>query len=376
MIYAPTLNKDQTNLVKFFPKNIFTLDDEVATLHPNLVTLYIEAHNGLSIYKNIILKRIANNLKTKIIIDFSRETFDITEYNRMMGDLPEINLVKDILLIHNISDVRSDTPFSLNLNRLPIDFYIMETYYKCLIEDHPYDNTPVTHRDNGINLLIGKLKVRYCRFLTSYYFYKHGLLKKGILGINAYPEDIENMMKTHPEYYNESYFETIKQYLGPADNTILLVTNEGITSSHGWPFDHTICRKSSVSYVAETFDMDRGYYPYLITEKFCRPIINRHPFVVQSAPSQINLFRSLGFQTFSTLISEDYNFYDHLHHNYEHVEKTVLAGKELMNKIPENYDLVQEIVNYNFDHFCKLAVEYMQDLKHEFFTFTETTNLT
>lgn len=376
MIYAPTLHKDQTNLVKFFPKNIFTLDATLATLHPNLVTLYIEAFNGIDEYKDIILKRINHKLATKIIIDFSREPFDINAFNSMLSCLPEINLIKDILLIHNVSDIRSNTAIPLNLKCLPIDFYIMEAYYKCLIKNHPYDNTPIKMRDSGINLLIGKVKVRFCRFLTSYYFYKHNLLKKDILGINAYPEDIENMMKMHPKYYDEVYFQTIKNYLGPADNTMLLVTNEGITASHGWPFDKNIFKKSNVSYICETFDMDKGYYPYVITEKFCRTIINRHPFVVQSSPSQISLYKSLGFQTFSTLISEDYNFYNHTNHNYEYVEKTVLAGKELMNKIPENQNLIQEIVNYNFDHFCKLAVAYIQNLKREFFTFTETPNLT
>ena len=333
MIYIPIPNirKKQRNSMFFVATHLLNSNILWAKTSSNSVTIYIDAcGGGTDGYSEIIQYRLQHKLPTKLIIDYSLETFNITEFERCLKDIPEINLVSaaDILIIHNTTDIRSYTPVSKKFKTLPLDFYMVDTYYKCMLDHHPYNNTLVTKRKNGLNLLIGKIKTRFGRFLASYYFYKHDLLSTAVLGLNAYPDDIENMMKLHTAYLDYDYFNTIKNYLGPADDAWLLETNEGVTAFTGWPFDPVIFDNSSVSYVCETFDIDKANYPWMITEKICRSFINRHPFVVQGAPGQLDLLKSLGFQTFSDIISEDYNNYKTS--NFEHVEKTVLAGKELM----------------------------------------------
>lgn len=357
---------EQITASTFIPEESLCDDKEWACFTKILLVVYIDAFEDLTYFSTIFRSRAENNLPYKIILDFSRETFNIKWFEHIATVLPEIYWAQECLIIHNPCDIRA-TPslfksFENNFKLFSFDLFMCEAYYKCILDSHPYDTTPVRDRPPGINLLIGKLKVRFGRFLASYYFYKHRLLNKEILGINAYPEDIENMMKSHPEYLDYDYFDTIKKYLGPADHTKIEITDEGITAITGWPFSPNIYSKSSVSYVADTFDIDKGNYPYFMCEKIYRPIINRHPFVIQSSSGQINTVKSLNFQTFSDLISEDYNDYRKL--DFKHVEKTVLAGKELMQKIPTNTELVQEIVNYNFYHLCKLAANECQRLKN------------
>lgn len=353
MIYLPSLIKGHISSIFFLPPELLTVDIDLAKNSTNIITVYIDVVAGTDTYSEILKTRIKNKLPTNIILDFSRESFGSYMYDVFSNAIPEINLISNKLIIHNICDLRCYTPIPENYKTLAIDYYMLETYYNCILKDHPYNIEPVASRNNGLNLLIGKLKTKFGRFLTSYYFYKHDLLETAVLGLNAYSEDIENMMKVHPEYLDYNYFNKIKNYLGPADHTDIVETDEGITSGTGWPFDHNIFKNSSVSYICETYDIDKGRYPYLMTEKFYRSIVNRHPFVIQSSPGQLDLVKTVGFKTFSDIIVEDYNTYDTF--NFEHVEKTVLAGKDLVQKIPSNIALVQEIVDFNFNHFEKLS---------------------
>ena len=166
-------------------------------------------------------------------------------------------------------------------------------------------------------------------------------------------------MKLHPKYYDMEFYNKIVPLLGPADSVSKLHdTDEGCTAEDGgWPFDPEIFKNSSISYVCETYDIDKGNYPHLVTEKFYRSIINKHPFVVQASPGQLNTVKSLGFETFSSIIDESYNEYYAL--DYSHVEKTVLAAKYFLLKLPSNVDKIQEIVDYNYNHWLtRTKAEY------------------
>jgi hypothetical protein len=213
----------------------------------------------------------------------------------------------------------------------------------------------VKDRPNGLNLLIGKLKVKHARFFTAYYFYKHELLDTSVLGINAVPKDILDNMKKFPKYDDINFYNKIITCLGPADTvSIIEETSEGRTAAAGgWPFDPEIFKNSSITYACETYDVDRPIFNLLVTEKTYRAVVNKHPFIVQSNSGQLNTIKSLGFETFSSIIDESYNEYELL--DYSHVEKTVLAAKDFLAKIPNNVDKVQEIVDYNYKHWLTRA---------------------
>jgi hypothetical protein len=213
----------------------------------------------------------------------------------------------------------------------------------------------VKDRPNGLNLLIGKLKTKHARFFTAYYFYKHELLDTSVLGINAVPDDILANMKKYPKYDDINFYNKIITCLGPADTvSIIQETSEGWTAAAGgWPFDPAIFKNSSITYACETYDIDRPGFNLLVTEKTYRAVVNKHPFIVQSNPGQLNTIKSLGFETFSSIIDESYNEYELM--DYSHVEKTVLAAKDFLAKIPDNVDKVQEIVDYNYKHWLTRA---------------------
>lgn len=300
-------------------------------------------------YYEIYMYRKSKGLPTKIIIDWSLEGQCHNSSLSTLFKENELNIDKDILFVHNDSSNRIWVPFNIG-QQLTIDYHALDAYKRCIItSSNLTDTTLIKDRKNGLNLLIGKLKTKHARFLAAYYFYKHDLLDNTILGLHVLPEDILARMKQYPKYDDIDFYNKIIPLIGPADSVSKIHdTDEGCTAEDGgWPFDPNIFKNSSISYVCETYDIDKGIFPYLVTEKFYRSIINKHPFVVQAGSGQLNTVKSLGFETFSSIIDESYNDYDVL--DYSHVEKTVLAAKDFLSKLPNNIEKVQEIVDYNYN---------------------------
>lgn len=329
--------------------SVLTLrEDLLLTLNPSIFN-----------YHEIYMYRKSKGLSTKIIIDWSLEGGCNNSMIRTLFKENELNLDKDILFVHHNCSKRTGVSFDIGQN-LTIEYHALDAYKRCILtSSNLTDATLVKDRKNGLNLLIGKLKTKHSRFLAAYYFYKYGLLDSAVLGLHVLPEDILARMKLYPKYDDIDFYNKIIPLLGPADSVSKLHdTNEGCTAEDGgWPFDSAIFKNSSISYVCETYDIDKGNHPYLVTEKFYRSIINKHPFVVQAAPGQLNTVKSLGFETFSSIIDESYNDYEIL--DYSHVEKTVLAAKYFLSKLPSNSDRIQEIVDYNYNHWLTNAkIEY------------------
>lgn len=332
-----------------------TTDVNYASSYEGVVVILLEPHALHGNFENVITTRSIAGKKTKLIFDKSSEELDDNQleeaYTRSY--IKYLNLSTDVMIIYNsIRDYRKSQP-EIKIVSHPFDFHAVDAYVKCVMRDHPKNESLVEDRMNGANLLVGKIQTKFSRFLTTYYFYKYSLLDSGVMGINALPTDIEGMMQMHIEYNDVDYYNKIIQHLGPADNTDIVITNEGITSNDGWPFDHSIFQRSSVTYVCETFDVDKsfGQSPYIVTEKFYRAIVNKHPFIIQANPGQIDTIKRLGYKTFDSIIDETYN--DYTEPNWKHVEPAVKAAKDLIEKIPYNIEQVQEIVDYNYTHFCR-----------------------
>jgi len=308
-----------------------------------LLTIYQTPVESLNIY----FFRKNTGLPVKMIIDNSMEGLvNIDDlYSRGFGGVE----FDDMMFVHNSGMKHLNT--KTISNNCYIDFHAIDAYHKCILRNHSLNNSPVSTRINRLNLLIGKIKVKYSRFLTTFYFYKYGLLDGAVLGIHAHPADFLSMMEKY-SIGDVDFYNNIITHLGAADNTPLWETNEGLTAIDGWPYDSNIYKRSSVSYICETYDIDKGA-TLLNTEKFYRSITNRHPFVIQSAPGYIQKINSMGYETFSPIIDEGYNTYDKL--DFSHVEPTVLAAKDFLSKVPSHTEKLQEIVDHNFDHFIKTS---------------------
>ena len=327
-----------------------------ALTYPGTVVLLLTMNQTPGESLNIYFFRKNTGLPVKMIIDNSMEGALTIDGLKSIG-IAGLDF-EDILLIHNsaFEHLFKETVS----NNFYIDFHAIDAYHKCILRNHSLNNSPVSTRTNRLNLLIGKIKVKYSRFLTTFYFYKYGLLDGAVLGIHAHPADFLSMMDKY-SIGDIDFYNNIITHLGAADNTPLWETNEGLTAIDGWPYDTNIYKRSSVSYICETYDIDKGT-TILNTEKFYRSITNRHPFVIQSAPGYIQKINSIGYQTFSSIIDESYNNYSKL--DFSHVEPTVLAARDFLSKVPNNTEKLQEIVDYNFNHFMKTSkAEYQSFIK-------------
>ena len=85
-------------------------------------------------------------------------------------------------------------------------------------------------------------------------------------------------------------------YLDQPDLTINHVRAK-ISSMHYY-------EESYFSVVTETNFFDG---PRFFTEKIFKSVIHRHPFILASTPKHLELFRSLGYKTFSPIFNEDYD---------------------------------------------------------------------
>ena len=98
---------------------------------------------------------------------------------------------------------------------------------------------------------------------------------------------------------------------------------------------------SFLEIVPETFDNNVYYY----TEKTNKPIATKTPFIILTTPGYLKYLHSLGFQTFSSLINENYD----QEHNLETRVKMVV---ELLMDIIKNgsasfYHASKEILDHN-----------------------------
>lgn len=309
-----------------------------------------------------------NNLKTKVICDYTCEDFPDRPYQDViLSKLTDFD-INDVMVIYMSSYDLRGAKIEFPYAHFSLDTMAVHVYEHIFKKNHPIDSTLVKNRVNGLNVLLSKIRSRDTRFMLTYYLYKHNLLDSSILSILATPQDIRLMMNKHPLCSDESYYNKIIKYLGPADNIQLVDGDDsGISVVNNFPIDVNIFKNSSISLIAETQDTiqhNKSNYVYahpnMLTEKLYKSIVNKHPFVIQGSPGMIDVIKKRGYQTFSSIIDESYNHYDFttiFQYNEDPlgyaVESTVLAARDFLHKLPNYTDLVQEIVDFNFDSFIR-----------------------
>jgi len=89
-----------------------------------------------------------------------------------------------------------------------------------------------------------------------------------------------------------------------------------------------------------------------LTEKIFKPIVARRPFILVAAPGNLAYLKSYGFRTFDRWIDESYDF------EPDPDLRIKLVTKELkklclltFEQLQEMHQEMQEILDYNFNHF-------------------------
>ena len=104
-------------------------------------------------------------------------------------------------------------------------------------------------------------------------------------------------------------------------------------------------QKSCFEVVCETYGELTNDDSFYVTEKICKPILMKHPFVVVGNKNYLENLRSIGFQTFDGLIDESY---DRMSEHQQRAKAIAdLLSKLNMTNAKKFYDQSREICEHN-----------------------------
>ena len=99
-----------------------------------------------------------------------------------------------------------------------------------------------------------------------------------------------------------------------------------------------------------------------LTEKVFKPIVAKRPFFLVSTPGSLAYFKSYGFKSFDRWIDESY---DDEEDHYIRIEKITEQIKQLcslpMEELKEMHIEMQEVLEYNFNHFYNTFKDIIVD---------------
>ena len=174
----------------------------------------------------------------------------------------------------------------------------------------------------------------------------HGHISLGITDDNWREElAYENTKLSHKAKYKISKYISLLK--GP-----LIVDQENVPgwASAGSGNDDVMLQQSALWHVvAETV----FYYPKLhLTEKIFKPIVHRRPFLLVAAPGNLAYLKSYGFKTFDRWIDESYDTIEDDDLRIEAVTRELAKLCKLSKaELEAMHDEMQEVLDYNFNHF-------------------------
>lgn len=289
--------------------------------------------------------RAKRKLPLKIILDYSFESgSSCDKINNRLDQYAKLGIdMSDVLLILNDSTKDPKNYYNdIKCQYELIDLFAISAVTRCSNYKHPVSTISVADRPLMLNLLLGKLG-KPLRSEIIYQFYKNGLFDHTKFGILGTVRELTRSLRVN----DNQFFSEVAPYLKPFDNVVSFGTDQGM-SSDGWSGSCEIYDSTSVSYICETHD-NIGYQyvsNHFITEKTYRPIINRHPFVVQATAGFLENLHNKGFLTFSKYIDESYDMYTVLEPT--RVNKLVNTANNLLTAVPKYSLEIQSIVNHNF----------------------------
>ncbi len=131
--------------------------------------------------------------------------------------------------------------------------------------------------------------------------------------------------------------------------TVDIENPQGDLSAHAGPAELKLNQSALWHVVSETV----FYYKKLhLTEKIFKPIVSRRPFILIAAPGNLAYLKSYGFKTFDRWIDESY---DNEQDDDKRISMAVSQLEKLcelsMDELRDMQKEMQDILDYNFDHF-------------------------
>lgn len=104
-----------------------------------------------------------------------------------------------------------------------------------------------------------------------------------------------------------------------------------------------------------------------LTEKTCKPIVGKKPFVLFAKPGSHEYLKELGYKLYDDIF--DYSF-DSIQDDEERAEAIIQQFKVINNysneQLEKMYESIIDIIEYNYNHYFKTVVESINDMRNNF----------
>lgn len=318
--------------------------------------------NGEFFWKFIseeVIKDVRNR-RALIFLDYAQENYIQREnYERLHKALEYADLPKEqIILAYNSYNAKEiyEYWFPENERRMEVHnwpFVVDNTSYWYTHANVKLNRGQIvtTRFDHRPNYFLFKIRrPREWRLALLFQLYRDNLLSKGdwsCLADMPYEEYRANELKER--FKIDISNEMVQEIYKLLPHSLEDEKNGSFTNTSSWTDSQLNSYKKAYFYIAtETFV--EGNFASL-TEKIFKPIANFMPFVFVSFPGALKLLRSLGFQTFSDFIDEDYdkceNAAERLSMIYKEIRRLCSMNKE---EIHTWYWKMMPILEHNHDH--------------------------
>jgi hypothetical protein len=226
--------------------------------------------------------------------------------------------------------------------------------------DFTYDNAvPKQKKFLSLNRTARIHRVMLVSLLAHY-----DLLDQGFISLGLEPNNIEhalsdlNRIPIYRDFRHIVYdgFEKIKPIIPMHIDQINLQENQFQVNS----LSNDFYQKTYFSVVTSTFSLHNEEPSVGFTEKEIKPILFKHPFLINNLPGALKHLQSMGFLTFSKWFDESY---DDEVDDFERMHKLVLEIKRLSSIPNEQWDQMlkemEPILLHNYNILVKYNVEHI-----------------
>ena len=228
------------------------------------------------------------------------------------------------------------------------------------IDNFQYDRSiPKTKKFLSLNRTARTHRIMLVSLLAHYNLLDHGYVSLGLE-----PSEIDvclcdlNQIPIFRDFRNKVYdgFEKIKPIVPMHIDQINLQENQFKADSLSYEF----YQKSYFSIVTSTFALHNEEPSVGFTEKEIKPMLYKHPFLINNLPGTLKHLKSMGFLTFDKWFDESY---DEETDDFERMHKIVLEIKRLSELDDKTWNRMlsemEPILLHNYNILVKYNVEHI-----------------
>jgi hypothetical protein len=203
--------------------------------------------------------------------------------------------------------------------------------------------------------------IKIINFLNWHFATKARVTSPSLLKVNATHDYLLTMRKKKARIHRDVLWQELNSKPGLLDRgfasyKISKFENTdwvgNTTSQHDWFAGHAsmdLYLDCFLEIVPETCYRDL----YFFTEKTYKPIMTKTPFLVVSTAGYLKYLQNLGFKTFSSLISEEYDQQYRVEDRVKHMVN--MLQDIIQNGTKSFYQASQDILEHNFSRLCEIS---------------------